>query len=128
MRRDKEALVAVRAIRGAIQLESDEREHLLKSTAELVTKVLHENSLDAADLISIWFTATPDVVSEFPALAARELGLGDVPLMCSVEMDVAGAMPRVIRLMMHVDTKKQRSEISHIYLRGAQALRTDLAQ
>ena len=107
---------------------SDEREHLLKSTAELVTKVLHENSLDAADLISIWFTATPDVVSEFPALAARELGLGDVPLMCSVEMDVAGAMPRVIRLMMHVETKKQRSEISHIYLRGAQALRTDLAQ
>ena len=72
--------------------------------------------------------ATPDVVSEFPALAARELGLGDVPLMCSVEMDVAGAMPRVIRLMMHVETKKQRSEISHIYLRGAQALRTDLAQ
>ena len=120
--------MAVRAIRGAIQLESDEREHLLKSTAELVTKVLHENSLDAADLIPIWFTATPDVVSEFPALAARELGLGDVPLMCSVEMDVAGAMPRVIRLMMHVETKKQRSEISHIYLRGAQALRTDLAQ
>ena len=124
---EDESLV-VRAIRGAIQLESDEREHLLKSTAELVTKVLHENSLDAADLISIWFTATPDVVSEFPALAARELGLGDVPLMCSVEMDVAGAMPRVIRLMMHVETKKQRSEISHIYLRGAQALRTDLAQ
>ena len=59
--------MAVRAIRGAIQLESDEREHLLKSTAELVTRVLHENSLDAADLISIWFTATPDVVSEFPA-------------------------------------------------------------
>lgn len=120
--------MAVRAIRGAIQLESDDREHLLKSTAELVTKVMHENSLDAADLISIWFTATPDVVSEFPALAARELGLGDVPLMCSVEMDVSGAMQRVIRLMMHVETKKQRSEISHVYLRGAQSLRTDLAQ
>ncbi|MEL0200403.1 MAG: chorismate mutase [Aquiluna sp.] len=120
--------MAVRAIRGAIQLESDDREHLLKSTAELVTKVLQENSLYAADLISNWLTATPDVVSEFPALAARELGLGDVPLMCSVEMDVAGAMPRVIRLMMHVETKKQRSEISHIYLRGAQSLRTDLAQ
>lgn len=120
--------MAVRAIRGAIQLDSDDREHLLKSTAELVTKVMHENSLDPADLISIWFTATPDVVSEFPALAARELGLGDVPLMCSVEMDVAGAMPRVIRLMMHAESKKQRSEISHIYLRGAQSLRTDLAQ
>jgi chorismate mutase len=120
--------MAVRAIRGAIQLEVDERSHLLKSTAELVTKVLHANELETADLISIWFTATPDVTSEFPALAARELGLGDVPLMCSVEMDVAGAMPRVIRLMMHVDTKLSRSEIQHVYLRGAAALRTDLAQ
>lgn len=120
--------MAVRAIRGAIQLDSDERSHLLKSTAELVTKVLHENGLDASDLISIWFTATPDLVSEFPALAARELGLGDVPLMCSVEMAVAGSMPRVIRLMMHVETSKSRSEIKHVYLRGAAALRTDLAQ
>lgn len=120
--------MAVRAIRGATQLDSDERAHLLKSTAELVTKVLHENELETADLISIWFSATPDVVSEFPALAARELGLGDVPLMCAVEMDVAGAMPRVIRLMMHVETKKARNEIKHVYLRGAQALRSDLAQ
>jgi chorismate mutase len=120
--------MAVRAIRGAIQLDSDERSHLLKSTAELVTKVLHENGLDASDLISIWFTATPDLVSEFPALAARELGLGDVPLMCSVEMAVAGSMPRVIRLMMHVETSKSRSEIKHVYLRGAAGLRTDLAQ
>ncbi|MEY4409234.1 MAG: chorismate mutase [Actinomycetota bacterium] len=120
--------MAVRAIRGAIQLDSDEREHLLRSTAELVTKVLHENNLATADLISIWFSATPDVTSEFPALAARELGLGDVPLMCSVEMDVVGAMPRVIRLMMHVETKLSRSEIKHVYLRGAAKLRTDLAQ
>lgn len=120
--------MAVRAIRGAIQLDSDEREHLLRSTAELVTKVLHENNLVTADLISIWFSATPDVTSEFPALAARELGLGDVPLMCSVEMDVVGAMPRVIRLMMHVETKLNRSEIKHVYLRGAAKLRTDLAQ
>jgi chorismate mutase len=120
--------MAVRAIRGAIQLDSDERAHLLKSTAELVTKVMHENGLESADLISIIFTATPDVVSEFPALAARELGLGDVPLMCSVEMNVSGSMQRVIRLMMHVETNKPRSEINHVYLRGAQALRTDLAQ
>ncbi|MEY3561514.1 MAG: chorismate mutase, partial [Actinomycetota bacterium] len=117
-----------RAIRGAIQLEQDERSHLLKATAELVTKVLHENQLETSDLISIWFTATPDLVSEFPALAARELGLGDVPLMCSVEMAVAGSMPKVIRLMMHVETKLMRSEIKHVYLRGAAALRSDLAQ
>jgi chorismate mutase len=120
--------MAVRAIRGAIQLDTDERSHLLKSTAELVTKVLHENNLSQADLISIFFTATPDVTSEFPALAARELGLGDVPLMCAVEMDVQGAMPRVIRLMMHAETNLSRSEIQHIYLRGAAKLRTDLAQ
>ena len=120
--------MAVRAIRGAIQINQDERSELLKATAELVTKVLHENNLATADLISIWFSATPDVTSEFPALAARELGLGDVPLMCSVEMDVQGAMPRVIRLMMHVETKLSRSEIKHIYLRGAAKLRTDLAQ
>jgi chorismate mutase len=120
--------MAVRAIRGAIQLERDERNHLLQSTAELVTKVLHANELSTADLISIWFSATADVTSEFPALAARELGLGDVPLMCSVEMDVDGAMPRVIRLMMHVESTRPRSEIQHIYLRGATALRSDLAQ
>jgi chorismate mutase len=120
--------MAVRALRGAIQLDSDERGHLLQSTAELVTKVMHANNLDAADLISIWFSATPDITSEFPALAARELGLGDVPLMCAVEMDVKGAMPRVIRLMMHANTNLTRGEIQHIYLRGAINLRRDLAQ
>lgn len=120
--------MAVRALRGAIQLDSDERSHLLQSTAELVTKVMHANNLDAADLISIWFSATPDITSEFPALAARELGLGDVPLMCAVEMDVKYAMPRVIRLMMHANTNLTRGEIQHIYLRGAVNLRRDLAQ
>ncbi|HAE74398.1 MAG TPA: chorismate mutase [Candidatus Aquiluna sp.] len=120
--------MAVRAIRGAIQIDADDRSSVLQATAELVTKVMHANSLESADLISVWFTATPDVTSEFPAVAARELGLGDVPLMCSVEMNVAGAMPRIIRLMMHVETKTARSQIQHVYLRGAQALRKDLAQ
>ncbi|CAB4633413.1 unannotated protein [freshwater metagenome] len=120
--------MAVRAIRGAIQLDTDEREHLLKSTAELLTKTLHANNVDSSKLISILFTATPDVTSEFPALAARELGLGDVPLMCFVEMNVAGAMPRVIRLLINADLDVPRSEIQHIYLRGATALRLDLAQ
>ncbi|MCX8529092.1 MAG: chorismate mutase [Rhodoluna sp.] len=118
----------IRAIRGAIQLDTDEREHLLKSTAELLSKTLHANNIDNSDLISIFFTATPDVTSEFPALAARELGLGDVPLMCAVEMDVQRAMPLVIRLMIFVNTNKARGEIQHVYLRGAAALRLDLAQ
>ena len=120
--------MALRAIRGAIQLDVDEREHLLKSTAELLSKTLHANDIDSSQLISILFTATPDVTSEFPALAARELGLGDVPLMCFVEMDVKRAMPRVIRLMIHADIDKARGEIQHVYLRGATALRLDLAQ
>ncbi len=120
--------MAIRAIRGAIQLDVDEREHLLKSTAELLSKTLHANDIDSSQLISILFTATPDITSEFPALAARELGLGDVPLMCFVEMDVERAMPRVIRLMIHAEMSKARGEIQHVYLRGATALRLDLAQ
>jgi chorismate mutase len=119
---------AVRAVRGAIQLEVDEREHVLASTRELVTAVLEANDLTKDDVISIVFTATPDVHSEFPAVAARELGMGDVPLMCTQELDIEGAMPRVIRLMAHVNTPLKRSEITHIYLRGAVALRRDLAQ
>lgn len=120
--------MAIRAIRGAIQLDVDEREHLLKSTAELLTKTLHANNLDSGQLVSILFTATPDITSEFPAVAARELALGDVPLMCFVEMDVKGALPRTIRIMINAETDKSRAEIQHIYLRGATALRQDIAQ
>ena len=119
---------AVRAVRGAIQLEVDEREHVLSSTRELVSSVLAANSLSQDDVISIMFTATADVRSEFPAVAARELGLGDVPLMCAQELAIAGSMPMVIRLMAHVNTALPRDQITHVYLRGATALRRDLAQ
>ena len=120
--------MSIRAIRGAIQLDVDERSHLIKSTAELLTKMLHDNKVDESQLISMLFTASPDITSEFPALAARELGLGDVPLMCFVEMDVAGALPRVIRVLINVESDTPRSQIQHVYLRGATALRLDLAQ
>ena len=119
---------SVRAIRGAIQLDVDEREHVLSATRELVVAVLEANALTKDDVISIMFTATHDVRSEFPAVAARELGLGDVPLMCAQELDIVGAMPRVIRLMVHVSTTLPRDQITHVYLRGATALRRDLAQ
>ena len=79
-------------------------------------------------LISILFTATPDLTADFPAYAARQLGLTDVPLMCAVEIAVPGAMPRVIRLLAHVDTPRERSELVHVYLEGAAALRRDLPQ
>ena len=93
--------MAIRAIRGATQLDTYEREHLFERTGELVREVLAANDVTADALISILFTCTPDLTVEFPATAAREMGLGDVPLMCGVEIDVPGAMPRVIRLMAH---------------------------
>lgn len=120
--------MAVRAIRGATQVEADDREQVLEATRELVTAVMERNGLVHDDVISILFTATPDLRSEFPALAARELGFGDVPLMCATEIDVPHAMPRVLRLMAHVETEKPRSQIQHVYLRGAVGLRRDIAQ
>lgn len=120
--------VPVRAIRGAVQLDVDERDHLLASVDELIRAVLEQNALATDDLISMLFTATPDLHSEFPALAARQLGIGDVPLLCTQELDVAGAMPRVIRVMVHAETARSKAEVRHVYLRGAQALRRDLAQ
>lgn len=120
--------MAVRAIRGATQLDLDDREHLLSSVDELIRSILRENDLTHDDLISMLFTATPDLHSEFPALAARQLGIGDVPLLCTQELDVEGAMPRVIRVMVHAETGRTKAEVRHVYLRGAQALRRDLAQ
>jgi len=120
--------MAVRAIRGAIQLDVDEREHLLDRTRQLVREVLRANALDTASLISILFTVTADLRSEFPALAARELGLGDVPLLCTTEIDVPGALPRVVRLMAHAEMDVPRADVQHVYLCGAEALRRDLAQ
>ncbi|MGA7688607.1 MAG: chorismate mutase [Jiangellales bacterium] len=118
--------MAVRAIRGATQLEADERDHLLERTSELVQAVLDRNALGLDGLISIIFTATPDLVSDFPAYAARSLGITDVPLLCARELDVAGAMPRVVRLLAHVETDLARGDVQHVYLHGARALRTDL--
>jgi chorismate mutase len=109
-------------------VDADEREAILEATAELVAEVLSRNDLAAEDVISVLFTATPDLTAEFPALAARKTGFHAVPLMCATEIPVPGAMPRVIRLMAHVETDRPRSEIQHVYLRGATALRLDIAQ
>jgi chorismate mutase len=120
--------VAVRAVRGAIQVEANDADAILAGSAELVTEVMTRNKLDQADVISVIFSATPDLTAEFPALAARKLGFQDVPLLCCAEIDVPGAMPRVVRLMMHVETDRPRSAVQHAYLRGAAALRLDIAQ
>jgi len=120
--------MTVRAIRGAVQIEADERDAILEGTAELVTEVMARNDLTTDDVISVLFTATPDLTAEFPALAARKIGFHSVPLICATEIAVPGAMPRVVRLMAHVETDRPRSAIQHVYLRGATALRLDIAQ
>lgn len=120
--------MAVRAVRGATQLEADDRDHLLERVAELVTGVMEANRLEVDDVISILFTATGDLVSEFPAYAARQLGFSDVPLMCARELEIAGSMPRVVRLMAHVETDLARGEVTHVFLHGAAGLRRDLAR
>jgi chorismate mutase len=120
--------VPVRAIRGAIQVEDNERDAILEGATEMVLAVLDRNQLRPDDLISVVFTATPDLTAEFPAYAARKLGLVDVPLLCATEIAVPGAMPRVLRLLAHAETDVPRSAIRHVYLRGAAALRTDLPQ
>lgn len=120
--------MAVRAVRGAIQVAADDREEILDAVTEMITAVLARNSLGSDALISVVFTATPDLTAEFPAYAARRLGITDVPLLCATEIDVPGAMPRVLRLLAHVETDRSRAEVRHVYLRGAEALRTDLPQ
>lgn len=96
--------------------------------SQLMTSVLERNHLRAEDLISVWFTATPDLHSEFPAAAARKLGIVDVPLICAQELDVAGAMPRVVRVLAHFESELPKSGINHVYLGAAAALRKDIAQ
>jgi chorismate mutase len=95
---------------------------------ELVAAMLERNGLTVDDLVSVVFTATPDLRSEFPAAAARELGLGDVPLLCAQEIDVVGALPRVVRVLAHAETALARDQVTHVYLNGAEVLRKDLAQ
>ncbi|MGY2874864.1 chorismate mutase [Marmoricola sp. URHA0025 HA25] len=120
--------MSVRAVRGATQLVSDTREEMLDRVAEMVTEVMAANRLDVDDFISVIFTATSDLVAEFPAYAARQLGFGEVPLLCARELEIEASMPRVVRMLAHVETDLPRAEITHVYLHGAAMLRTDLTR
>ncbi len=120
--------MSVRAVRGATQLTADTREEMLERVAEMVTEVMATNDLGVDDFISVIFTATSDLVAEFPAYAARRLGFGEIPLLCARELEIAGSMPRVVRMMAHVETDRARSELTHVYLHGAAALRSDLTK
>jgi len=118
----------VLALRGAITLEADERSHLLERVERLLTEMMERNGVGHDDIISILFTATNDVHSVFPALAARQMGLGDVPLMCAQELTIEGGMPLCIRVLMHLNTERSRDELRHVYLEQARQLRDDLPE
>jgi chorismate mutase len=115
--------VAVRAIRGATQVDVDEPEHVLERTRNLVREVMDANHLGVDDVHSVVFSATRDIASVAPALAARQLGLHEAALLCVQEMHVEGAMPRVVRLLAHVETELSRSDLRNIYLHGTDVLR-----
>ena len=116
----------LRALRGATTVAADDGAQIREATAELLTAVLGRNAVDGERIVSMWFTATPDLRAEFPAVAAREMGMNRVPLMCAAEIDVPGALPQCIRVMFHCYLPADRAP-RHVYLRGARALRADLA-
>jgi chorismate mutase len=115
--------VKLTALRGAITVDHNDAEAILGATEELVRELLDRNELGAEDLVSCIFTCTEDLNAAFPAEAARRLGLNAVPLLCAREIDVPGALPRVIRLMAHC---YMEGEAQHVYLRDAESLRRDL--
>ena len=118
----------VRALRGAITLDGDTRDQVIEKTAHLIQTMLERNGIAKGDLISIVFTATDDIRSEFPAAAARSIGISDIPLLCARELDVDGAVARCVRVLMHLYTERDPSALRHVYLEGAVPLRTDLPQ
>lgn len=118
----------VRGFRGATTVASDTKEAVVAATGTLLEEMLRRNDLPREDLVSIIFTATADLRSEFPAVAARSMGISDVPLLCARELDIEGAMPRCIRVLLHAYSARPAGEIRHVYLGEARALRDDLPE
>ena len=119
---------ACRGIRGATTISVNEREEILTATRQLLALLIRRNGLEPKDVASAVFTTTPDIDAEFPALAARQLGWLDVPLLCSHEMTVPGGLERCVRVLIHWNTEKQQDEIEHVYVRDAKHLRPDLSK
>ncbi len=117
----------MRAARGAIVVEEDTPDVLLSAAERLLGALLERNAVKTDDIVSVLFTATDDLRSAFPAEAARRMGLGRVPLLCAREIPVEGAMPRVVRVLMHFYTDREPGRVVHTYLDGAESLRDDLA-
>lgn len=123
-------MTRVAALRGATTLDCDTRDEVLSRTSELLHALLDRNELSADDVVSLLFTATSDVTSEFPAAAVRAAGISDVPMLCARELDIHGAssVPLCVRVMAHVYTDRGRAQLRHPYLRGARQLRSDLPE
>ena len=119
--------MTIRAIKGATTVPIDSAPDVCAATSELLRAMLEQNGLVAGQVISLLLTATPDLRSEFPARGARDVGMGEVPMLCAQEIDVPGALPRCIRVLAHVDVADGRA-VRHVYLREARALRPDLAR
>lgn len=120
--------VKTRGIRGAITVETDDPQEIFAATKRLLTCMTEQNGVELDDIASVLFSLTPDLRTAFPALGAREMGWVHIPMLHFVEVDVPGAMPRVIRILMHVNTALGQQEIEHVYLDGARALRPDLTK
>ena len=118
--------LSVRGLRGATTVDADTVAQVTERSQELMRELMARNELGEDDIISVLFTATADVTSTFPATAIREIGFGAVPLLCAAEIAVPGAMPKCIRVLMHVSTTRSRDQMHHVYLHGAQVLRDDL--
>jgi len=120
------SMTGMRGIRGATCLQHDDAREMAEAVAELLGEMMTRNGVKNDDVVSVILTCTPDLTSAFPAAGARAFGLTDTPLMCAQEMDVNGALERVVRILAHVETATPRSQIQHVYLRGAEVLRQDL--
>lgn len=120
--------MTMRAIRGAIQISDNTVEAIHEGVKELIATIMRTNSLTPAGVISVIFTSTPDLTAAFPASACREIGFESVPLIGAVEVNVPGALERVVRVMVHCESTRSLESISHVYLHGAQSLRRDIAQ
>ncbi len=116
-----------RGIRGATTVAANTREAILEATRELLTAMTEANQIRPEDVASVFFTTTPDLTAEFPAVAARQMGWDHVALLCGHEMNVPGSLPMCLRILLHVNTEKRPEEIVHVYLRGARALRPEFA-
>ena len=120
--------IRCRGVRGATTVQTNSRDAILRATRQMLALMIRRNNIESSDIASAIFTVTRDVTAEFPALAARQLGWIEVPLLCGYEIEVPGSLPNCIRVLVHWNTEKSQSEIEHVYIHDAVRLRPDLTK